>query len=384
MGMSTFTYVLMMGAVLLSVSPAMARRGLQVVAKIDLTYKKPDFSRATPVKLMSQGALLYLGKGIWKKQQTLHFFRLADNKRFTVEAPLDGFLRSPKYTHIAGDRRSVHKRFLLEKVVYYDEKSGEAGLQVTDHNHRQTKERRTFLLRWDLRKKKILDATMLGKKVYREPSPYFIPLYFDPIRREMFYAMSWKAENGHGRLVIRGYSEGKTRVVTRFKTKRRLGSHAFPDRAQNRVLLVEYAESGDERLPPRGYLVDTTNGKMMAMDMPLTAYGVAFAPGDKQIFSCSAQRGSLWTIDALRGKKLKSRRIGKLCHAMGFIDDKRVVVIRNAGLHVFRLTPRGLRRDKTFRTKTFHRGFVNTGGSLLAPGRVLVQIGSTLYVIAIP
>lgn len=367
-------------------SAAQGRGKLKVVAKIDVKSRFPDFTREGPTS-MSQGALVYLGKGAWAKQQTQVFFRLATLKRFTIDVPFDAFmLAHPELRLEAGDKRPIARQFQLVKLVSYDEKNHEAGLLVRDHYNRRVRRQRTFLLRWDLAQKRITHATLLHERDTRDRHyrTAVRVLGYDHVNKEHWVAHTEKLAKGSIKVTLRAYKEGKARDVASFAAQRSLGSSVFFLAKRRKVVLVEYAERGSGGPPPRGYLIDLDASTVRTLEIPVTTYGVLIGKSGKQVYAYSAQLGRLWTIDATSGKKLAELRVGALGHALGPVGPGRAVLIRAGGLQLFSFGKRGLRKARFFPMRQVYPTVLNVSGSTVVGGYAVIRPGDTLYVVALP
>ncbi len=337
--------LLLAAGLLLTAKPAPARaprvttRG---VATLKQRTTAPTFTKR-PLRLLDRGKHVALGNGLWAEQDQMHLLRIADLERRVLQVPFAAFVRSnPGMKLDQADTRPVHKQFEVRQLLFYDEQNGEAGIEVSDRLSRRHV-RRHFFLHWDLKKGRITEATLVARSKPGKTLSSSLPLGYDHDQREFFFVRqiyTWTKEGKRqGRTVtVVGFKAGKPRVVAQFDCARSIQRRAHFDGERRRVLLTEYAELADKDPAPRGFLVDLVRGKVRSFEIPLTAYGAAFDPGGELLHIYSSQLGELWTLHAATGaKSAPVIKVGKQGHALGVLDPKTLLLIRNSGLRLIRL-----------------------------------------------
>ena len=118
------------------------------------------------------------------------------------------------------------------------------------------------------------------------------------------------------------------------------------------------------------------------MVVPTTPYGVAFDPDGKTVYVASSQSGYIWAIDSVSGTKLRQGYGWTHGHYLGFVKSGLLLWMRNAAMVFFR-TP-GLARTRIIPTGKFYTGFCHVEGSIVIPGRVILQNGDQFRVVDFP
>lgn len=353
--------------------------------KVDLAQRTevPTFTPASPLVLMNRGTMLYLGRGLWRDQQTFYLLRLSDLSRVTVKAPFNAYVRAnPGMLVNPSDRRALEKQFDVTGLLYYDEANQEAGFEVADQIGKR-RQRRHFLMQWNLASKKVTHATLVARSRVGQTYTHMLPLGYDTKRREFSYVRQviGKADEGRTIFVI-AFGSGKPRVVAQFEGQRSMSSNTYVDPRHEYALLIEYAELASKGPAPRGHRIDLQSGKVRSFEIPLTTYGVAFDKRGQRIYAYSSQLGQLWAIDAASGRRLQVLRIGKFGHALGVVSPTKLLLLRNNGLRQVQLTAKGLRLGRFYPITRIYSGFSHVGGSLVLPGHALIKNGDSLYVVA--
>lgn len=366
-------------------SPATASVPLVLRGKVDLAQRTevPTFTPASPLVLMNRGKMLYLGRGLWRDQQTFYLLRLSDLSRVTVKAPFNAYVRAnPGMLVDPNDRRPLHKQFDVTRLLYYDEANQDAGFEVADQIGPR-RQRRHFLMQWNLTTKKVTHATLVARSRVGQTYTHMLPLGYDTKRREFSYVRQviGKADEGRTVFVI-AFGAGKPRIVAQFEGQRSMSSNTYVDPRHEYALLIEYAELASKGPAPRGHRIDLQSGKVRSFEIPLTTYGVAFDARGQRIYAYSSQLGQLWVVDAATGRRLQVLRIGKFGHALGVVSPSKLLLVRNNGVRQLRQTSRGLRLGRFFPITRIYTGFSHVGGSLVVPGHALIKNGDTLYVVS--
>ena len=362
------------------VAPAEARRiKVQVIKKISLKQrvKSPSFTEARRLRLLDRGRALFLGTGMWQEQDTFQLLKLADHSTFRIQAPLRSFLSASSGQFPDSAR---WQNYRVEDLLYLDTTGQRAGVLLRDR--RRGSARRLFYLQWDLKKKKITGALLLGERSKRWPYLHVKAIGYAPDRAELFLQVVQAPPRGERirKLSVIALRAGKIRRVMSMDVHRAVSRGPFFDARQNRALLVEYAERGVGDPRPMGYLVHLTSGKVVSMRIPLTMYGAAFAPDGQTIQAYSAQTGKLWILDARTGKRLRQVHVGSLGHAMGRPFAGALLVVRNKGLHFLR--DKRLTRMQFVPSAKIYPGHSHVEGSLVTPQVTAINNRDTLYVIA--
>lgn len=357
---------------------------LRKVLGIQLRVKAPSFASVTPLTLVDRRRRVFFGTGITREHQTMYLLRLKDLQRETMQVPLAAYVRAhPGIKLVASDRRPVHEQFWIRRLLFYDRDNAEAGVQVSDRFGSQ-QVRRHFFIHWDLKKRRLTQATLVARGRPGASHSASLAMGYDHLRKEFYYARQIYRKGTHSRTVsVIGFVAGKPRVVAQFRSLRSIQGTTYFDQPHQRALLVEYAELATPTPPPRGHLVQLDSGKVVSFAVPLTCYGAAFGGRGKKLYLYSAQLGQLWVLDAATGKKLQQLKTGKLGHALGFVNPRELLLIRNRGLRFFstgkRLRPRG-----QISIKKLYKGYSNVDGSLVIPGGAVVKNGDKLHVVGLP
>lgn len=376
------------GTILAGVAlPAMAAARPHVVRKVlslDLRVKSPSFSSTNPLLLVDRGQRVFFGTGITREHETMYLLRLSDLGRETVTVPLAPYVRrnagiklNPK------DRRPVHEQFWIRRLLFYDNVNQQAGVEVSDR-FGSNSVRRHFFIHWDLNKKSLTEATLVARGRPGASHAASVAMGYDHSRREFYYARQVYRRGTHRRTVsVIGFTAGKPRVVAQFHSKRAIQGTTYFDQPHQRAVLVEYAELATPQPSPMGHLVNLGTGKVITFPVPLTCYGVAFGSRGKRLYVYSAQLGQLWVLDTATGKRLERLKVGKQGHALGLINPRELLLLRNRGLHFFSVGKR-LRRRGSIPMRKLYKGFSNVDGSLVLPGGALIKNGDKLHVVSFP
>ena len=369
-------------ALLLLPEPAEARRiKVQAIKKISLKQRRdaPSFTRARRLRVMDRGKLLSLGTGLWEDQYTFHLLKLEDHSRVRVLSPIKAFLSSePKRFPGAASWRG----YRVGPLLFLDSTNQRAGVLLRER--RRGSEQRVFYLRWDLKKKEITGARLLGKRSAKWPYLHVRAVGYAPDRDELYLQVVRAPPRGkQGRkLSVVALRAGKVRQVMSKDVRRRLSSGPFFDAKHNRALLVAYAEKGAADPAPMGYLVQLSSGKeaVLPMRIPLTTYGASFSPDGKILHAYSAQTGKISALDARTGKRLRRVHVGQLGHALGRPFTGALLVVRNKGLSFLR--EKRLTRMQFVPSARIYTGYSHVQGSLVTPQVTAVKNRETLYVLA--
>jgi hypothetical protein len=376
-------------------SAALARRAaggkpvVRRVVSIKQRTSSPSFT-AQELRVVDRGRLLALGNGLLAEQETIHLLRLSDLKQLTVQAPLGAYVHAnPGIKVSEQDGRPIHRQFLVQRLLFYDARHREAGIQVADR-FGTGRVRRHFFMHWDLAKGQLTEATLVARG-YGASHSDSLPLGYNHQRREFYYVRQIYergAQRGKGRgrtLTIVGFKAGKPRVVVQFRSHRSMQRKTYFDAAGQRALLLEYAELADKDPAPLGFLVDLARGKVRSFEIPLTAYGAAFAPDGRTIFIYSSQLGELWQVDSTSGARTAPiLKVGKQGHALGLVRPDSLLLVRNSGLRYIHLRRGRLRRGRFIRIGALYPGFSHVEGSRVVPGGALIRNGDRLYVTSLP
>ncbi len=363
-------------------APAEARRvRVEVIKKISLKQSDgpPSFTCTRRLRLLDRGRLLLLGKGLRKEQATFHLMKVTDRSVIRVAAPIRAFFaahagRFPD----AGPWRN----YRVEDLLYYDTTAGQAGVLLRER--RRGSDQRRLYLRWDLNKKKILGARVLGRRTAAFPYVYVRPIGYAPKLKELYLQVTHGPPRGEQvrKLSVLALRDGKAREVMSRQVRRTVSRGPFYDAERNRALLVEYAERGAADPPPRGYLVPLSKGggATLSMKIPLTTYGVSFSRDGKTVRAYSSQTGKLWVLRAKDGKRLRRVKVGKRGHALGRPFGGALLLVRNKGLLFLR--EGRLRKMQFVKSARLYPGFSHVEGSLVTPRLTAIKNRRTLHVLA--
>ena len=353
------------------------------VLSLDLRSDPPTFASTNPLRLLDRGRRVFIGTGITKEHETMYILRLGDLGTETVTVPLASYVRRrPGIKLNPRDRRPAHEQFWIRRLLFYDPVNGEAGVQVSDR-FASAVVRRHFFIHWDLKKQRLSVATLVARGRPGASHSASVAMGYDHARKEFYYARQIYRKGTHRRTVsVIGFKAGTPRVVAQFRSKRAIQATTYFDQPRQRALLVEYAELATPTPPPRGHLVNLGTGKVTSFAVPLTCYGVAFGNRGKRIYAYSAQLGELWILDAATGKRLQRHKVGKQGHAVGLINPRELLLVRNNGLRFFSVGKR-LRRRGTIPMRKLYKGFSNVDGSVVLPGGALVKNGDRLHVVSL-
>ena len=373
--------------VLCSVLPAAAGARPHVVRKVvNLTLRtaSPSFASVDTLGLLDRDRRLVYGTGITREHETMYLLRLGDLGAETVRVPLDAYVRgNPGIKLKEKDRRPVHEQFWIRKLLFYDRTNQEAGVEIEDR-YSTAKVKRHFFIHWDLRKKKLTTATLVARGRPGSSHAASVAMGYDHDRKEYYYARQIYRRGTFRRTVsVIGFAAGKPRVVAQFRSKRAIQTTTYFDQPRRRAVLVEYAELATPDPPPMGHLVNLGTGKVASFPVPLTCYGIAFGSRGKRIYAYSAQLGELWVLDATTGKRLQKQKVGSYGHAVGMINRRELLLIRNKSLDFYSVGKRLRRRGRTPMRKLY-KGFSNVDGSVVLPGGALIKNGDALRVVSFP
>jgi len=367
--------------------PAVATARPVVVRKVlslDLRVKSPSFSSTNPLRLVDRGQRVFYGTGITREHETMYLLRLGDLGSETVTVPLGPYVRhNPGIKLDPKDRRPVHEQFWIRRLLFYDAVNQQAGVEVSDR-FGSASVRRHFFIHWDLKKRRLTEATLVARGRPGASHAASVAMGYDHSRKEFYYARQVYRRGTHRRTVsVIGFAAGKPRVVAQFRSQRAIQDTTYFDQPHQRAVLVEYAELATPQPPPMGHLVNIGTGKVITFPVPLTCYGVAFGSRGKRLYVYSAQLGQLWVLDTATGKRLEQHKVGKQGHALGLINPRELLLLRNRGLRFFSLGKR-LRRRDTIPMRKLYEGFSNVDGSLVLPEGALIKNGDKLHVVSFP
>ncbi|MCA9670946.1 MAG: hypothetical protein KC503_35360 [Myxococcales bacterium] len=345
---------------------------------VDQRTRSPTFYSRTGIWPMDSGRLLYLGSGMWHEQGTFYFLRASDNRRVTVRAPLHAYLeRTPEI--LPQHARPVHKHFETQRLLFYDQRTREAGIEVAD-SYTARRTRRYFYLHWNLATNTITEATLVARTVRNVSYASLAPIGYDAAQRTYYYARDVRRHAGGTRTVtVVGFASGKPRIVAQFQTRRRLNRRAWLDPLNHRAFLAEYAELAGDRA--HGYIVDLRSGNVKKVVIPLVTYGAAFDPNGRSLYAYSAKHGMIWGIDIRSGQTTRVGKVGALGHELAVLPGgQQLLLLRNSGMQFVSLP--SLRPGRFVASKTLYPGFSHVQGSRVVGRRAYIKNGDTLHVVS--
>jgi|GEM_PF-4251417 hypothetical protein len=372
-------------ALIVSPSPASAKGANPTILKtfpLAMRTDQPTFVAADELRVVNRQRMLYMGSGMWKEQQTFYLRNLKDFSRVSVTAPVVSYIRKNRGMLLdESDTRPILEQFNVRKLLFYDAENGEAGIEIADKINSKVK--RHFYLHWDLRKNKITEVTLVVRSAPKISWATLWPIGYDPDSCTFYYLRDIE-ERGKDRqphtVTIIAFTRGKAKVVSRFDATRSIFRRVYFDSKRLRAMPVEYGEKGTGTGSPNGFLVDLKTGKVKKFEVPFTTYGASFDPSGDRVFAYSSQLGKLWSIRLSDGAVLKRLSVGALGHALGRLNGKELVLIRNSGILRLKRTP--LRKGRFTRMAKLYPGFSHVEGSLvLNDGRFLVKNGERLYLV---
>jgi hypothetical protein len=271
---------------------------------------------------------------------------------------------------------------MINKLLFYDQENGEAGIEVSDRwgNNRV---RRHFFIHWDLKKRRLTEATLVARGRPGRSHSDSLALGYNHRRREFYYARQIYQRKNKRRVVsIIGFKAGKPRVVAQFRSSRPIRRETYYDSRRHRSLLIEYAELADQNHNPKGFLVDLERGKVRSIAIPVTTYGVAFEPSGDRVHVYSSQLGEIWSLDANSGMLLQQLKVGRQGHVLGLVTPNTLLLVRNSGLRFLGLKTQ-LKKGGFIPMRKVYPGFSHVDGSNVFPGGALIKNGERLYVLSI-
>lgn len=340
----------------------------------------PSFYRVSLPRFMDRGRRIYVGRGILRESHKSYFLDASTGSRLQSNAPADAFFRSwPDLFPDAGSTDRVPP-YMLEELLFYDSKDGQAGLWLTDgHN---SKNKRIIYLHWDLKKKRISYAHVLGVRGPRVKWMTVKTIGYDPRTSEAYFLVATATDSSPPvEVTIMASGRKSVRKVVSFRSQSHVFGSPFFDPDRRRVMVAEYREQGVHSEPPRGFLVDLVKKKTRIMTIPVVTYGLAFSADGKTIYAYSAQTGELWSKDAATGS-LKSKAVfGKRGHALGSPFPDTLLLLLHKKL--FFIDPNTLAQTQAVPITRFYRKFSHVQGSSVLPGTLLLRNGEDLYLIRI-
>lgn len=344
--------------------------------------KAPTFVSADELRVVDRNRMLYVGSGMWKEQETFYLRNLRDYSRVSVTAPVVSYIQKNRGMLLdESDSRPILDQFNVRKLLFYDSENGEAGIEIADKINAKVK--RHFYLHWDLKKNAITEVTLVVRSAPKISWATLWPIGYDSASCTFYYLRDIE-ERGKERqphtVTIIAFTRGKARVVTQFDATRSIFRRVYFDSKRQRAMPVEYGERGTETGVPHGFLVDLKGGKVKEFEVPFTTYGAAFDPAGDRVFTYSSQTGKLWSIRLSDGGVIRKLSVGGLGHALGILNGKELVLVRNSGL--LRLNRNPLRKGRFTPMAKLYSGFSHVEGSLvLNDGRFLVKNGEQVHVV---
>lgn len=353
----------------------------RIIKSYDIAQNKasPSFAAVSRTRVVDRGALVYLGRGLWKEQHILHFIDVADGRRFTVAAPLAAYV-ARAFPNLSG---SGFPQLKLDDLVFYDRRAQQAALIV---RHGRRDHRRSFYLRWSLKSGEVIGTPLEEGAAPHVEWSTFTPLGYWSKTGQAYLLRGDKLAGGQGYAyeVLAMAARGKPRRLARWRARRSLRmSYLGAGLAAmgGGVLIVEYAERASGGAAPMGTWLDLESGNKKTFEIPLTTYGVARSPDGQTLYLYSAQLGEIWKVALASGKALVKRKVGALGHALGLVRKGQLMLIRHKGLQL--LDSSSLRKKRLYSLrKLLGGGFIHIEGSIvLGEGKALIKNKPKLYLV---
>ena len=339
---------------------------VQTRINLDQAARRTGLTTLERPLLLNRGQSVAVAGGMRRGELTTHLLRLADSRQFLLRTPISAYLQY-------GERRAG------ARLLFYDSVHRQAGLLLTARGAGRS----SYLYApWKVNSAPAGPPIEISQSE-RGRAAEILPIGYWPRVHRFFaaeVAVKTRAANGRRVTVMSFDRYGEPRVVKRLSTERPVHALHF-DRRNGRALVAEYVLGKGRRARALGHLIDLRTGQARSLELPKTAYGIAFAPDGKSVHAYSSSGGTLVSIDTRTGGRGTVRRVGGLGHALGSVGESSVVVVRNAAVQLHDAHS-GVRRASLSTSRLFD-GVAHTEGSLVAGRSVVVKNGAEIAVLTV-